>query len=46
MDEGFRIKTRKNKIVLMVNHFIHRIVKKRDENEYFKCIDNCGGRFI
>lgn len=44
--EWFKIKSEKNQDLLVVNNYIHRIDRKRGDNEYYKCVDNCGGRAI
>jgi len=44
--EWFKIKSEKNHDLLVVNNFIHRVDRIRDKTEYYKCIQNCGGRAI
>jgi len=44
----FKIKPEKDHDLLVVNNFIHRVnkIRERDSTEYYKCIQNCGGRAI
>jgi len=44
--EWCKIKIEKNRDLLVVNNFIHRVYRIRDTTEYYKCIQNCGGRAI
>ena len=44
--EWFKFKSEKNQNFLVVDKYLHRIDRIRGDNEYYKCIDNCGGRAI
>lgn len=44
--EWYKIKSEKERDLLVVDNFIHRIDRIRDTTEYYKCIQNCGGRAI
>jgi len=44
--EWFKIKSKKDHDLLVMNNYIHRIDRIRDQTIYYKCINNCGGRAI
>jgi len=41
--EWFKFKWEKNQDLLVVDKYLHRIDRIRGDNEYYKCVDNCGG---
>jgi len=42
----FIINSERDGKLLVVDKFIHRVDRIRGSNQYYKCIDNCGGRAI
>lgn len=42
----FKIKSEKSQVLLMVDIYIYRLDRKRVDNEYYKRVDNFGGRVI
>jgi len=44
--EWFKIKSQKDHDFFLVKNYIHRIDRIRDQTEYYKCVDNCGGPAI
>lgn len=42
----YKINSNRGHPLLVVDNYIHRIDRSNENNEYYKYIDNCGGRAI